>query len=98
MRIEWRELIGRCPELAELADDARSIAEQERTVWYERWLRGSTIFAEATRAAAERLGVDVAEIRPVALAGLVDAYRRAKRRLRPAAPCYGKTRTPAAVT
>ena len=38
MRIEWRELIKRCPELASLADDARSVAEQECTAWYERWL------------------------------------------------------------
>ena len=93
MRIEWHELIERSPELAELKAGAASVAEQERWPWYERWLPTSTILAIAVGKAAERLGVDRVEVRPVALAGLVDAYRTAKQRLER----KGRPRQPAAV-
>ena len=82
MRIDWRELIERCPELAELRADAASIAEQEQRPWYERWLPGSRIFREAIDRAAWRLGAPPEDVWSVALAGLVDAYRTAKERLR----------------
>ncbi len=92
MRFEWRELIERCPELAGLRDDAQSIAQCERWGWYEAWLPTSTILAKAVTLAAERLGVDRGEVRPVALRGLLDCYRAAKRRLQPAAPSNGRNR------
>ena len=82
MRIAWSELIERSPELAGLKADAASIAEQERWPWYPLWLAGSTIFAKACQEAAARLGIPAHVVKAAAVAGLVDAYRTAKARLR----------------
>ena len=79
-RITWNQLLT-VPEIAGLRDDARSIAANERRPWYPDWLPTSVILADACRAAAWRLKVDPAAVRPVALTGLLDAYHTAKRRL-----------------
>jgi hypothetical protein len=85
MKLTWQRILEQSPELAELRDGARSIAENERRPWYEDWLPGSMIFSVAIHKAAQRLGVSPEAVRPVALRGLVDAYRTAKGRLQPAA-------------
>ena len=79
--ITFPEICNLCPEVADLRDDAASVAEHERWPWYEMWLSGSTVFSVAVKAAAQRLGVDLDEIRDVVLVGLLDAYRTAKWRL-----------------
>ena len=80
MRLSWNWLLE-CPEIAALSDNAASIAEHERTAWYERWLAKSNIFAEAVAKAAKYFEVSPDEVRHVALTGLLDAYRTAKSRL-----------------
>ena len=91
MRVTWKQLLT-CPEIADRAADARSVAEHERWEWYPVWIGGSEIFRLACQQAAAWLGVAPEDVRPVALTGLLASYHDAKRRLRPAAPSYGKNR------
>jgi len=81
MQMTWQRILERSPEMAGLRSDAESIARNEKWSWYERWLPNSTIFIKACRTAAARLGVEPYDVRPVALAALVDAYRVAKAKL-----------------
>ncbi len=77
--ITWESLVA-CPEIAELVTDCESVARHARWDWYPRWLHQSKIFRDAVDAAAERLGASFYEVRPVALAGLLDTYHEAQRR------------------
>jgi hypothetical protein len=93
VQVTWKILLEHCPELVELRAGAASIAENEARPWYERWLPTSAVFSVAVGKAALRLGTSPDDVRPVALAGLVDAYRVAKQRLRR----KGRNPRPAAV-
>lgn len=78
--MNFPELVRTCPTIAELKAGAVSIAEHEARPWFTYWLADSTIFAMAIDAAAEALDVAPAEIREIALTGLLDAYHTARRR------------------
>jgi len=78
--VNFPELVRTCPTIAELKAGAVSIAEHEARPWFTYWLADSTIFAMAIDAAAEALDVAPAEIREIALTGLLDAYHTARRR------------------
>ena len=78
--LTWRGLLEDSPELAELKASAVSIAQNEKSPWFERWLFNSTSFQDAVTKAADRLHVPRQELRDVAYEGLLDAYRVAKRR------------------
>ena len=78
--MNFPELVRACPSIAELKAGAVSIAEHEARPWFTYWLADSTIFAMAIDAAAEALDVAPAEIREIALTGLLDAYHTARRR------------------
>ncbi len=99
MQVTWRMLLT-CREFAELAADARSVAENERQCWYERWIGSSMTFTGACRLACHRFGcASLEDVRPVALAGLVEVYRTAKYRLahpqalKPPSRSWGKPAT-----
>jgi hypothetical protein len=80
--ITWKMLLEECPAFAELRDDAVSIAEHEARPWYEHWLPDSSIFLDACWQGYHRFGCTrLDDVRFVAAAGLVDAYRVAKARL-----------------
>jgi hypothetical protein len=80
MQMDFPDLCRRCPAIAELKADAASIALHEHHPWYEHWLAGSQIFARAVAAAAVALNVPAADVRDVALDGLLDTYWTARRR------------------
>jgi len=85
MRFSFDEILSECPEIRQLRVDARSVAANERSPWYERWLPGSIVLREALSLAGYRLGSHPDDIRGEIVAGLLDEYRAAKRRLQPAA-------------
>jgi hypothetical protein len=93
----FRELLEFSPELAELRDNAVSVASNETTPWYENWLPGSMVFRNLCSAVAAELGVPRADITRVMQTGLIDAYRaaqrRRKRRDRPGATKEARTST-----
>ena len=78
--ITWESLVA-CPEIAELVTDCESVARHARWDWYPRWIADSRKFRRAVDEAADLLGISFLDARPVALSGLLAAYREAKRRL-----------------
>ena len=80
--LTFRDLTAACPALAGLADDAKSIAREERWEWYPRWIGGFDDFRRTVEEAAAALGLPFPVVKAVALTGLLDVYRTEKRRRR----------------
>ena len=79
--VTFHELLDASPELAEMRDNARSIAHNRRWPWYEQWLDDNDILRTAVNEAAEALGLPSAVVKAVAVRGLLDTYHTAKARL-----------------
>ena len=78
--VAFQTLLG-VPEVAELKDNAISIAKHERWAWYPIWLKDSTILQQAVKVAAEQLGLPRHEVFSTAAEGLLGVYYAAKGRV-----------------
>ena len=84
-RMTWKELLAE-PEVAQLCDDAQSVAENERWAWYPQWLPKSEIFTQVVYLLAERFNCERDAVRGTLQSGLLDTYWTVKNRLKKAVP------------
>ena len=80
--MDFIELCGLSPELAELRRQAREAARESKTNWYADWCHRARAVADAARAVAEAAGLDTDRTITTVRCGLVDAYADERQRER----------------
>jgi hypothetical protein len=80
MTLTWSSLLQLEPDLRQWEVDAKSAARHARWNWYPKWIPAFQPLRMALLCVAERHGLDVGEVRAVAVAALVDVYEGERRR------------------